>query len=74
MSPSVGTAAAQSTLLPTNILKAKPVRLTAYVGIAPTGKPVRVPGMEVNRIANGKIVEIWRLSDTMSLMQQIGAV
>ena len=37
MSPSVGTAAAQSTLLPTNILKAKPVRLTAYVGIAPTG-------------------------------------
>jgi hypothetical protein len=30
-----------------------------------------VPGMEINRITKGKIAEIWRLSDTMSLMQQL---
>lgn len=45
-----------------------------FMDIETTGKQVKVPGMEINRIANGKIIEIWRLSDTMSLMQQLGAV
>ncbi len=45
-----------------------------FMDIAPTRKMVSVPGMEINRLENGKIVEIWRLSDTMSLMQQLGAV
>src|SRR5690606_37935315 len=44
-----------------------------FIGIPRTGKAVVVPGMEINRIANGKIAEIWRLSDTFSLMQQLGA-
>jgi steroid delta-isomerase-like uncharacterized protein len=46
----------------------------SFVGVSPTGKRVQVAGMEINRIIDGKIVEIWRLSDTMTLMQQIGAV
>jgi steroid delta-isomerase-like uncharacterized protein len=45
-----------------------------FMGIAATGKRVKVPGMEINRIVDGKIAEIWRLSDTMSLMEQLGAV
>jgi predicted ester cyclase len=45
-----------------------------FMGIEAKGKRVYVPGMEINRMANGKIVEIWRLSDTMSLMQQLEAV
>jgi steroid delta-isomerase-like uncharacterized protein len=45
-----------------------------FMGIAPTGKRVSVAGMEINRIADGKIAEIWRISDTMSLMEQLGAV
>ena len=45
-----------------------------FLEIDATGKIVNVPGMEINRILDGKIAEIWRLSDTMSLMQQLGAV
>lgn len=46
----------------------------SFMGMPPTGASVRCPGFEVNRIRDGKIVEIWRLSDTWSLMQQLGAV
>lgn len=45
-----------------------------FMGIEATNKDLQVPGMEINRIMNGKIIEIWRLSDTMSLMQQLGAI
>lgn len=45
-----------------------------FMGIEATQKPVHVPGMEINRVMDGRIAEIWRLSDTMSLMQQLGAV
>ncbi len=45
-----------------------------FMEIEATDKRVSVPGMEINRIKDGKIVEIWRLSDTMSLMNQLGAM
>jgi steroid delta-isomerase-like uncharacterized protein len=45
-----------------------------FIGIAPTNRHVQIPGMEFNRIIEGKIIDIWRLSDTMSVMQQLGAV
>ena len=45
-----------------------------FMEIEATNKDVQVPGMEINRIVDGKIVEIWRLSDTMSLMQQLDAM
>jgi steroid delta-isomerase-like uncharacterized protein len=45
----------------------------AFMGVPPTGNAVRVPGMEIDRVVDGQIAEIWRLSDTMSVMQQIGA-
>lgn len=46
----------------------------AFMSIPPTGEAVRVPGMEINRVVDGKIAEIWRLSGTMELMTQLGAV
>jgi steroid delta-isomerase-like uncharacterized protein len=48
--------------------------IAPFMGIEPTGKQVRIPGMEINRIQDDKIVEIWRLSDTMSVMQQLGVI
>lgn len=41
-------------------------------GIAPTGKRVTVPGMEIVRIANGKLVEGWEGYDSGTLMRQLG--
>ena len=44
------------------------------MGIPPTGKPVRVGGMEQIRVENGKVAELWAQIDQMGLMQQIGAI
>lgn len=44
----------------------------SFMGMAATGKRVHFGGLEINRIAEGKIIEIWRLSDTLTLMQQLG--
>ena len=45
-----------------------------YRGIAPTGKSIKYSGLEINKIANGKFVETWGISDTLGLMQQLGAI
>jgi len=43
-------------------------------GIPPTGKQMRMTGIAVHRIANGKIVEHWSELDNLGLMQQLGVV
>ena len=44
------------------------------MGIAPTGKPVRISGMLTDRIVDGKIVEEWSEWDALGMMQQMGVV
>lgn len=43
-----------------------------FMGIPPTGKQVTMTGIHVDRIAGGKIVETWGLSDALGVMQQLG--
>jgi predicted SnoaL-like aldol condensation-catalyzing enzyme len=43
-------------------------------GIPPTGKAVRVTGVNVTRFAKGKIVESWFNFDMLTLLQQVGAI
>ena len=45
-----------------------------FQGIDPTGKSIKITGIAIHRIANGKIVEIWANWDALGLMQQLGAV
>jgi steroid delta-isomerase-like uncharacterized protein len=45
-----------------------------FMGFPPSGKTTEVTGMSIFRLANGKIVEIWSLSDLATMMQQIGAL
>jgi steroid delta-isomerase-like uncharacterized protein len=42
--------------------------------LAPTGKQVAVTGIQIDRIAGGKIVESWTLFDQLGMLQQLGAV
>ena len=42
--------------------------------MAPTGRDVRYTGMDLNCIADGKIVESWVNYDALALLQQIGLV
>jgi predicted ester cyclase len=42
--------------------------------ISPTGKPVEFAGVNIFRIASGKIVEIWNHRDDLLLYQQLGVI
>ena len=44
------------------------------MGIAPTGKSVRVDAISVFRIASGRIAEAWEVWDTLGFLQQLGVV
>jgi steroid delta-isomerase-like uncharacterized protein len=43
-------------------------------GFPPTGKPVNISGFTFYRIDGGKVVEETGIGNTLSLMQQLGAV
>ncbi len=44
-----------------------------FSGIPSTGKPVKYSGIAIDRIANGKVVEMWHLANIPGLLQQIGS-
>ncbi|HTM89842.1 MAG TPA: ester cyclase [Terriglobales bacterium] len=45
----------------------------AHLGIPPSGKPVRITGMTMVRIQDGKIIEGWDNWDQLAMMRQIEA-
>ena len=42
------------------------------MGIAPTRKKVKVPGVWIHRFSGGKIVESWNAWDTLGMLTQLG--
>ncbi len=44
------------------------------LGLPPTGRRVRVEGVTIYRIADGKIQEGWQNWDALGLLRQLGAV
>ena len=44
------------------------------MGVAPTGKQIRVGGMNLFQFVDGKIVEFWVNADDLGELQQLGAV
>jgi steroid delta-isomerase-like uncharacterized protein len=45
-----------------------------FMGRPPTGRQISVGGMQIERVVDGQIVEHWRKSDDLGMMQQLGAV
>ena len=45
-----------------------------FMGVPPTGKSVSFGVIDIFRIAGGKVVEHWGLMDSMTMMQQLGAI
>jgi steroid delta-isomerase-like uncharacterized protein len=43
-------------------------------GMMPTGKRITMSGLELFRLADGKIMECWLGYDNLSLMQQLGVI
>lgn len=46
----------------------------AFNGVAPTGRRITYPGTAIDRIADGKVVEMWHISDALSFMRQLSAL
>ena len=46
----------------------------AFLGVPPTGRPVRVWGMVIDRLEQGRIKETRILMDTLGLMIQLGVI
>jgi len=46
----------------------------AFMGIPATGKPIVVKGIEMFRIADGKIAELWASMDNLGMLQQLGVI
>jgi predicted ester cyclase len=44
------------------------------MGIAPTGRQVRITGIDILRVGGGRIVERWGEDNAFSLMQQLGVI
>ncbi len=46
----------------------------SLMGMPPTGKPVTFTGIDIFRMADGKIAERWANEDDLGMMQQLGIV
>jgi steroid delta-isomerase-like uncharacterized protein len=45
-----------------------------FVGMPATNRQVTTSGIDIFRIADGKIVEAWQSTDQLGLLQQLGAI
>ena len=45
-----------------------------FMGHLPTGKPVKVRGLQISTFKDGQLVERWGMSDQLGILQQIGVV
>ena len=44
-----------------------------WANVPPTGKHAKFSGVNIFRIANGRVVELWNHRDDLGLMQQLEA-
>lgn len=54
-------------------MRAKHTGPRAFLGVAPAGKEVTFTGIDIFRLADGKIVEHWSEMDLLGPLQQLGA-
>ena len=45
-----------------------------FHGIKATGKEITFPAIQIWTIKNGKLADLWEQNDTLSFMQQLGAI
>ncbi len=45
-----------------------------FMGTPPTGKKINLSGITIDRYSSGKIAESWNVTDSLTLLQQIGVV
>ena len=53
---------------------ARGVHKGSFMDLPATGKPITLTGIEIFRIEDGKIIEIWAEANLFGLMQQLGII
>lgn len=43
-----------------------------FMGLPPTGKKIRIRGVQISKFKDGKMVERWGSSDELGMLQQLG--
>src|SRR5512135_2514646 len=51
---------------------ARGVHSGEFMGVPPTGKQIAMTGIEIFRLQNGKIIELWGEANLIGLMGQLG--
>jgi steroid delta-isomerase-like uncharacterized protein len=46
----------------------------SLMGVPPTGKKIKIRGMQISKFKDGKMVERWGSSDELGMLQQLGAL
>jgi predicted ester cyclase len=57
-----------------SLIVGRGVHAGELLGIPATGKDVETEGIAIHRIAGGKIAESWAVTDTVRVLQQVGAL
>lgn len=53
---------------------ARGVHKRSFMNLPPTGKPITMTGIEIFRIEDGKIAELWGEANILGLMVQLGII
>ncbi|MFB3765623.1 MAG: ester cyclase [Methanotrichaceae archaeon] len=53
---------------------ARGIHKGGFMNLPPTGKPITMTGIEIFRIENGKIAELWGEANLLGLMAQLGII
>ena len=53
---------------------ARGIHKGSFMNLPPTGKPITMTGIEIFRIEDGKIAELWGEANLLGLMVQLGII
>jgi steroid delta-isomerase-like uncharacterized protein len=53
---------------------ARATHTSEFQGVPASGKQVRMTGIDIDRVADGKVVECWTNLDELGLMRQLGVL
>ncbi len=45
-----------------------------FMGIPPTGRQITITGIDIHRLADGKVVETWEIYDGLGMLIQLGVI
>jgi predicted ester cyclase len=49
-------------------------QMGSLMGIAPTGRRMKIRGMQISKFKDGRMVERWGSSDELGMLRQLGSL